>query len=143
VATALPPRSIPTQAATPPKVRAPGASVSFITPAIASIQRPHLPVRVRVHGFALDPASIGKTALPGRGHLQFSLDSGTYDRPRYSTGYALLAAQHGLDGRFSLSGSPSIVYRHLPRGVYVLEVRLANNDESDTGVGAKTTFIVN
>jgi hypothetical protein len=137
------PTSTPTQAATPPKVRAPGATVGFITPGIGALEHGPVRVRVRVRGFVLDGTALGKTAAAGHGHLHFTLDNGAYDRPTYSGTDGELAVKLGVEGKYSPAIFPAIVYRGLPKGVHVLEVRLANNDESDTGVGAKTTFIVN
>jgi plastocyanin len=47
-----------------------------------------------------------------------------------------------VDGKYSPSVTPSITYRGLPPGKHKLEVYLANNDHSNTGVEAATQFTI-
>ncbi len=48
----------------------------------------------------------------------------------------------GVDGQYSPSVEPTITYSGLPKGEHTLEVDLANNDHSETGTTASTTFTV-
>ena len=52
------------------------------------------------------------------------------------------AVKLGVDGKYSPSVTPTITYTGLPKGKHKLEVYLANNDHSNTGVEGKTTFTV-
>ena len=79
---------------------------------------------------------------PNTGHLHFSLDGGKFDTPKYSGENGKLAAQLGVDGKYSPSLEPSIPYEGIPKGEHTLEVDLANNDHSETGTTASTTFTV-
>ena len=47
-----------------------------------------------------------------------------------------------MNGKYSPSVTPKIVYKGLPKGKHTLEVYLANNDHSNTGVEASTSFTV-
>jgi hypothetical protein len=131
-----------TTATTGGQVGAPGAKVSFVSPAEgASVSGP-VKVKVNLSGFALDPKAVGTASVEGHGHLHFAMDEGKYDHPKYSGANGKLAVKLGVDGKYSPSVTPSIVYTNLPKGKHELEVYLANNDHSDTGVEAKTEFTV-
>ena len=79
---------------------------------------------------------------PNKGHVHFSLDGGKYDYPKYSGANGDLAVQLGVDGMYSPATEPSITYSGLPAGEHTLEVDLVNNDHSETGTTASTTFTV-
>ena len=126
--------------ATTAHVGAPGAKVSFVSPkAGASVTGPVL-VTVKITGFTLDPKDVGKAARQGFGHLHFSMDDGKYDYPKYSGANGKLAVTLGVQGKYSPSVTPHITYKGLPKGTHKLEVYLANNDHTNTGVEASTTF---
>jgi hypothetical protein len=130
-------------AATPQHVGAPGAAVRFITPRAGStVTGSTVRVRVRVTGFTPDARDVGKPARQGFGHLNFSLDGGRYDTPRYSGANGAQAAKLGVQGKYSPSVTPTITYRHVRPGRHTLVVYLANNDDSNTGVQATVTFTV-
>jgi plastocyanin len=124
------------------KVGAPGAKVSFVSPQAGAVVSSPVKVKVQVSGFTLDPEAVGKKPVEGHGHLHFSMDEGKYDHPKYSGANGKLAVKLGVDGKYSPSVTPTIVYSNLPKGKHELEVYLANNDHSDTGVEAKTEFTV-
>jgi hypothetical protein len=123
-------------------VGAPGAKVSFASPMNGSTQSSTVTAKVTISGFTLSPKTVGKPAKQGQGHLHFSMDNGKYDQPKYSGKNGQLAVKLGVNGKYSPSVTPSITYTGLPAGKHTLEVYLANNDHSNTGVEAKTTFTV-
>jgi hypothetical protein len=123
-------------------VSAPGAKVSFVTPTEASTQGATIVVRVKLTRFKLAPHQVGKAAKQGEGHLHFSLDQGKFDRPKYSGPNGKEAVKLGVQGKYSPSVKPTIVYTNLPTGTHELEVYLANNDHTDTGVHRFVSFIV-
>ena len=53
-----------------------------------------------------------------------------------------LAVTLGVQGKYSPSVTPSITYKGLPPGKHRLEVYLANNDHTNTGVESSTSFTV-
>ena len=118
------------------------ASVSFIEPADGAGTGDTVTAEVELEGFEIDAKNVGKANEEGHGHLHFSLDGGEYDYPEYSGANGELAKQLGVEGMYSPSTTPSITYESLPPGEHTLEVYLANNDHSDTGVEAQTTFTV-
>lgn len=117
-------------------------TVSFIEPTEGATTGDSVTAEVELEGFEIDAAQVGKAAEEGHGHLHFSLDGGEYDFPKYSGANGKLAEQLGVDGQYSPSTEPTITYKGLPPGEHTLEVALANNDHSDTGVTAATTFAV-
>ena len=123
-------------------VKAPGAKVAFIAPKVGAAVGGPVVATVKVSGFKLDPKDVGKKAKQGFGHLHFKMDEGKYDHPKYSGANGQLAVKLGVDGKYSPSVTPSITYRGLPPGKHKLEVYLANNDHSNTGVEASTQFTV-
>ena len=118
------------------------SSVSFVMPAKGSSVSGAVTATVRVSGFTLSPSTVGKPAKAGQGHLHFSLDDGKYDLPKYSGANGQLAVKLGVQGKYSTSVTPTITYKNLPAGKHTLEVYLANNDHSNVGPEAKTTFTV-
>jgi hypothetical protein len=128
--------------ATSTSADASGASVSFTEPADGATTGDTVTAEVDVQGFEIDAKEVGMANEEGHGHLHFSLDEGKYDYPKYSGPNGELAEQLGVEGMYSPSTEPAITYSNLPAGEHTLEVYLANNDHSDTGVEAETTFTV-
>ena len=124
------------------KTGAPGAKVSFVTPKDGATTTNTVKVQVKLTGFELAPQQVGKQPKAGQGHLHFSMDGGKFDHPKYSGANGKLAVKLGVDGKYSPSVTPTITYKGLPKGKHELEVYLANNDHSDTGVEGKTEFTV-
>jgi hypothetical protein len=131
--------STTTQAKT---VGAPGATVAFVNPKSGSTQGRTVAVKVKLTHFKLAPNQVGKAAKQGEGHLHFSMDDGKYDFPKYSGANGQLAIKLGVQGKYSPSVTPSITYKGLPAGTHKLEVYLANNDHTNTGVESSTSFTV-
>ena len=123
-------------------VAAPGAQVSVLSPEQGGSASNPVTVKVDLTGFKLDAKHVGMSSKPGHGHLHFSMDGGKYDYPKYSGPNGALAKKLGVTGKYSPSVAPTITYRGLPKGKHTLEVYLANNDHSNTGVEAKTKFSV-
>jgi hypothetical protein len=123
-------------------VGAPGAKVSFLSPGNGSTVDRTVAAKVKLSGFELAPNQVGKPAKQGEGHLHFSLDEGKYDFPKYSGANGKLAVKLGVQGKYSPSVTPSITYKNLPPGDHKLEVYLANNDHTNTGVESSTSFTV-
>jgi hypothetical protein len=98
--------------------------------------------KVRLTNFAIDPAAIGKSPQPGRGHLHFQLDGGRFDIPQHSGANGQMARDLGVDGKYSPAGAPEITYSDIPPGTHVLKVLLANNNHTDTGVQAEAEITV-
>jgi hypothetical protein len=118
------------------------ASVSFVEPADGSTTSDTVTAEVELVDFEVNPDAVGKAAHEGEGHLHFSMDDGEYDTEKYSGANGKLAKQLGVDGQYSPSTEPTITYKGLPAGEHTLEVALADNDHSETGVTATTTFAV-
>lgn len=123
-------------------VGAPGAKVVFVSPKNGSTVSQPVVVKVKITGFKLAPQDVGKPAKQGEGHLHFSLDNGKFDYPKNSGANGQLAVKLGVQGKYSPAVAPTITYSGLPKGKHTLEVYLANNDHTNTGVEAKTTFTV-
>lgn len=137
-----------TAGSAPPAASAPSPSatarpsVSFVTPKSGWTGTQPVRVEVALEGFALSPKTVGTAAVPGQGHLHFTMDGGTYDFPKYSGANGELATTLGVQGEYSPSVTPTITYRNLPAGEHTLVVRLANNDHTDVGASARTRFTV-
>ncbi len=131
-----------TTATTAMHVGAPGAKVAFVEPKAGSTTGSNVTVKVKLTNFKLAPQNVGKPPKAGEGHLHFSLDGGRYDQPKYSGANGKLAVKLGVNGKYSPSVAPTIMYTGVPKGKHNLEVYLANNDHSNTGVEASTTFTV-
>ena len=119
-----------------------GASVSFVDPMEGATTGDTVTAKVQLEGFQIDAADVGGANKPGAGHLHFSLDDGKYDTPKYSGPNGKLAVQLGVDGMYSPATEPTITYSGLPPGEHTLEVELVNNDHSETGTSATTSFTV-
>ena len=117
-------------------------SVTFVSPADGETTGDTVTAEVELEGFQIDAASVGMANSSDTGHLHFSLDGGEYDTPKYSGANGKLAVQLGVDGQYSPSTEPTITYEGLPKGEHTLDVDLVNNDHSETGTTASTTFTV-
>jgi hypothetical protein len=120
----------------------PNSKVAFVAPKEGATEGDKVKVKVKLTNFTIDPTSVGKSPQPGVGHLHFSMDGGKYDHPQYSGANGKLAVQLGVDGKYSPSVTPTITYEGLPPGDHKLEVYLANNNHTPTGVEAETEFTV-
>ena len=118
------------------------ATVSFVTPTDGEEISGDVTAEVELSGFEINADAVGKPPVDGEGHLHFALDDGKYDNSKYSGANGKLAEQLGVDGQYSPSTEPTITYTDLPAGEHTLEVYLANNDHSETGVEASVTFTV-
>jgi hypothetical protein len=123
-------------------IGAPHAKVRFTTPREASTVGPTVVAKVKLEHFKLAPKKVGMPAKRGEGHLHFSLDHGKFDFPKYSGPNGREAVKLGVQGKYSPSTAPSITYRNLPTGTHELEIYLANNDHTSTGVATFVSFIV-
>ena len=125
------------------KVKGPKVGVEIIDPTPNDrVGNDTFIARVRLTGFKLDPAAVGKAAKPGEGHLHFSLDKGKFDYPKNSGENGKQAQQLGVQGKYSPATEPQIRYRDIPKGKHTLEVVLANNDHTNAGPKASVTFTV-
>jgi plastocyanin len=118
------------------------ASVSFVSPTNGETAGDSVTAEVELDGFEIDALNVGKVNEPNKGHLHFSLDGGKYDYPKYSGANGELAVQLGVEGMYSPATEPKITYSGLPAGEHTLEVHLVNNDHSETGTTASTSFTV-
>jgi hypothetical protein len=118
------------------------ASVTFVTPEDGATEGDEVTAEVEIEGFEIEADQVGKESVEGQGHLHFSMDEGKYDNSKYSGANGKLAEQLGVDGQYSPSTEPTITYTGLPKGEHTLEVYLANNDHTDTGVVTATMFTV-
>ena len=117
-------------------------AVRFVKPVTGWSGGSTVAVRVALTNFTLDPKHVGLESVPNHGHLHFQMDGGKYDFARYSGANGKLAAKLGIAGTYSPAVTPTITYRHLPKGRHTLAVLLANNDHSPVGAQAKVTFTV-
>lgn len=131
-----------TEAATTAEGDTGDATVTFVEPTDGSTTSGTVTARVELAGFQVDPAAVGMANEAGHGHLHFSMDGGRFDTPKYSGANGKLAVQLGVDGMYSPATEPTITYTGLPPGEHTLEVDLANNDHSESGTSATTTFTV-
>jgi hypothetical protein len=132
-----------TSAKTQQKISTPKIGVAFVKPKPnGTAKGGKVTATVKLTNFTLDPADVGKAPKPGKGHLHFSMDGGKYDFPKYSGANGALAKKLGVTGKYSPSVTPSITYKHLPKGKHTLSVQLANNDHSPAGGAAQVAFTV-
>ena len=117
-------------------------AVSFVSPSDGEMTAGEVTAEVELENFEIDAVNVGKATEPGKGHLHFSLDGGKFDKPKYSGPNGELAVKLGVDGKYSPSVTETITYKNIPNGDHTIEVYLANNDHSDTGVEAKAEFTV-
>jgi len=118
------------------------ATVTFVAPTDGETAGDEVTAEVELDGFEIDAVGVGKVNEPNKGHLHFSMDGGKFDEPKYSGANGELAVKLGVEGMYSPSTEPRITYSGLPKGEHTLEVDLVNNDHSETGTTASTTFTV-
>ena len=70
------------------------------------------------------------------------MDEGKFDFPKYSGKNGLIGKKLGVTGHYSPALAPTITYKNLPPGKHELEVYLANNNHTQTGVEAEVAFRV-
>ena len=128
--------------AAPTGLKQPNAKVSITAPKDGATVPDTVMARVKVTGIKLAPQAVNHPAKRGQGHLHFSMDEGKYDYAKYSGPNGKLAAKLGVQGKYSPSVTPVIVYRHLPPGKHELEVYVANNDHTNAGAEDKIEFTV-
>lgn len=129
-------------AATPHARTTLAPKVAFVWPLPHAVLSGPVTAQVRVDDFVIAANSVGEAARAGEGHLQFSMDGGRYDLPKYSGANGEMAVKLGSTGRYSPSVKPEITYRNLPAGPHTLRVVLANNDSSSAGPTAAISFTV-
>ena len=134
------PQPTPNEAEATPE--ATQSEITFASPTDGQTVSGPVEVSVDLAGFELDPENVGKQPEAGKGHLHFTMDGGRFDKPKYSGANGELAVKLGVDGKYSPAVAPEITYRKLPPGEHTLEVQLANNDHSEVGTQALTTFTV-
>ena len=118
------------------------ATVEFVSPEDGATESGTVTAEVELSNFDINADAVGKAPMEGEGHLHFAMDGGKYDMPKYSGANGELAKQLGVDGTYSPATEPTITYKNLPPGEHTLMVHLADNNHSDTGVEAETTFTV-
>src|SRR5436190_13002678 len=91
-------------------------AVKFATPKAGATTGSNVTFTVKLTNFKLDPSDVGKARKANRGHLHFAMDGGKFDYPRYSGANGQLAVKLGIAGKYSPSVTPSITYKHLPKG---------------------------
>lgn len=124
------------------ELKGPKVGVAIVRPKPGDTVDDEVTATVSLRGFRLDSDSFGDLSEPGTGHLHFSLDEGKFDYARYAGKSARLGRTLGVNGKYSEALQPRITYRNLPRGRHTLDVVLANNDHSDAGPKATTSFTV-
>ncbi len=120
--------------------KSPGIAV--VSPAKGATVSGPVKVTVSLSAFKINAATVGKAPAAGMGHLHFSLDGGKFDQPKYSGANGALAKKLGTNGKYSPSVTTSVTYTGLPKGKHTLVVYLANNDHSNVGAKATSTFTV-
>ena len=121
---------------------APSAKVEFVAPGDGTTVGDKFTAKVKLENFEIDPDSVGKSPVPGKGHLHFQMDGGKFDIPENSGENGKLAQKLGVDGKYSPSVEPTITYENMPPGDHTLKVFLANNNHTPTGAEAETEFTV-
>ena len=96
-------------------------------------------VTITTKNFKIDAKDVGKAPKAGKGHEHFSLDGGKYDYPKYSGANGKLAAQLGVQGKYSPSVTNAVTYTGLPKGKHTITVFLVRNNHTNYP-GAKKTL---
>lgn len=102
-------------------------------------------VKVTTRNFRIDAKDVGKSPKANAGHEHFSMDGGKYDYPKYSGANGKLAAQLGVQGKYSPSVSNEVTYKNLPKGKHRVTVYLVRNNHAnypDRGATKTITFTV-
>ena len=124
---------------------APSVKITFPSTCACGIVTPQtstVTIVVEVTNFKLSAAHFGKAPVKGEGHLFFSLDHGKFDHPAYSGANGKLAAEIGVEGKYSPSVTPKIIYKDLPSGPHTVVVYLVSNDQKKLGPSDKLMFPV-
>jgi hypothetical protein len=124
---------------------APGAGLRILWPTSGLNVGSQFTVRVRVSGFRLQStpnAAVSDTDGRDVGHLEFVLDGGRFDQPRFAGLNGRLGLEQGVSGFYSPAYRPEITYRNIPAGRQVLVVRLANVNGVAMNVSARVWFDV-
>ena len=95
-------------------------------------------VTITTKNFKIDAKDVGKTPKAGKGHEHFSLDGGKYDYPKYSGANGKLAAQLGVQGKYSPSVTNAVTYTGLPKGKHTITVFLVRNNHTNYPGATKT-----
>jgi len=117
-------------------------AIAIVSPADGSSVSQPVTLKAELTDFRINGADVGKPPKAGEGHLHWEMDGGKYDLPKYSGANGALAVKLGVQGKYSPSVTPTITYKNLPAGKHTLVVYLANNDHSEAGPKATTTFTV-
>jgi hypothetical protein len=120
----------------------PKGEVRFVAPKDGAKTGSTMTAKVTLKDFKLSPQTVGQAPRPGQGHLHFRMDGGKFDTPKYSGANGQLGKKLGVVGKYSPSLTPTITYKHLPKGKHELEVYLANNNHTNVGVESKVEFTV-
>lgn len=98
-------------------------------------------VTIKTKNFKVDAKHVGESPKAGRGHAHFSMDDGRYDYAKYSGANGKLAAQIGVQGKYSPSVNNKVVYTGLPKGKHSVTVFLVRNSHANyKNSGAKKTI---
>jgi hypothetical protein len=131
----------PASSSSQPKPAAgPKPTVRLVSPRNGAKLSGSVTAKVALTNFRIAPNKVGQAPRPGEGHLHFKMDGGKYDFPKYSGKNGLIAKKLGVTGHYSPALAPTITYRHLPPGKHELEVYLANNNHTNTGIETKVKF---
>jgi hypothetical protein len=130
------------RAISPAPLRTPGARVRILVPAADQTLAGSFAAKVAVSGFALTMPTPGARSAVGHGYLEFSLDGGRYDEPRFSGANGRRALALAVNGYYSPAWRPSIEYRRIPAGRHTLTVELANRDGTPAAARATVSFTV-
>jgi hypothetical protein len=125
-------------------VTPPGAAVRIVSPRPGALLGKRFTVRVEVSGFRLQHSPSAPVPASERdvGHLEFQLDGGRYDEPRFAGVNGRLGLEQAVNGFYSPAYAPRITYRRIPAGPQVLLVRLADPAGVATRVSARVRFRV-
>ena len=102
-------------------------------------------VSITTSHFTIDSKNVGKTPRRNKGHEHFAMDRGKYDYPKYSGANGKLAAQLGVQGKYSPSVNNKVTYTGLPKGKHTVVVYLVRNNHANypnKSAKKKLTFTV-
>jgi len=106
-------------------------SIRFMTPSANAVTKSKVTFTVKISGFKINAAMVGKAPKAGVGHLHFQLDGGKFDFPKYSGANGALAVKLGVAGTYSPAVLPTITYKNLPKGKHKIEAYLAGNNHKN------------
>ena len=105
---------------------------------IVTPQSSTVTIVVAVKNLKLSAAHFGGEPVTGEGHLLFSLDRGKFDHPKYSGANGRLAAEIGVEGKYSPGSRPRSPTGTSPKAAHTVVVYLAANDHKKLGPSART-----